>query len=137
MLYDKYNSYNLFNLYQERNLRDIFSWIELSIEQNKKYKDDLKNYQNFCGKLTKEFSGDGFDKFKNDILKTVYKNKNNLTLFNYGLSGYNPNKGNNYSIDKYNEKKRANSPIYNSNINISFKNKTYIYTNLNDTNQNK
>ena len=136
ILYDKYNRYNSYNSYQEKNLRDIFSWIELNIEQNKKYKDELKKYENFCGKLMEEFNADGFDKFRNDILKTVFKNKNNLTLFNYGLLDYNSNNGNNYIINKNKEKKRTNSPIYNSNVNISFKNKTYSYTNLSTSKKN-
>ena len=72
---------NNFYSYKENNLRDIFCWVDLNIEQKKKYKDELKKYQNFCGKLLDEYSWDGFDKFKNDILKTVNKSKNNQNYF--------------------------------------------------------
>ena len=131
-LYDKYNNYNS---YKEKNLKNIFSWIELNIEQNKKYKDELKSYQNFCGKLMDEFSGDGFDKFKNDILKTVSKNKS-YEKDSTNSYDYNMNNGINYYINRDKENYSCNPQFYNSNDYGSSKNKTHSsYSNISFVNQ--
>ena len=129
-LYDKYNSNNS---YKEKNLQNIFSWIELNVEQNKKNKDELKKYQNFCGKLMNEFSGNGFDKFKNDIMKTVNKNKsyqeNSLNSVNSNM-----NNGINYQMNNK-ENYNFNTQFYNNNDYGSFKNKTHSsYSNISFTN---
>ena len=128
-----FNKNNDFYSYKENNLRDIFSWIDLNIEQNKKYKDELKKYQNFCGKLLNEFSGDGFDKFKNDILKTVNKSKNNHNNY-YGIYDSNCN-GNYNQIIKNKDNINVNSKLYNSDNNNSFKNKSNFYSNINFSNK--
>ena len=129
-LYDKYNSNNS---YKEKNLQNIFSWIELNVEQNKKNKDELKKYQNFCGKLMNEFSGNGFDKFKNDIMKTVNKNKsyqeNSLNSVNSNM-----NNGINYQMNNK-ENYNFNTQFYNNNDYGAFKNKTHSsYSNISFTN---
>ena len=129
-----FNKNNNFYSYKENNLRDIFCWIDLNIEQNKKYKDELKKYQNFCGKLLDEFSWDGFDKFKNDILKTVNKSKNNQNYF-CGINDSNWNNENSNQINHYKESMNANSLFYNSNDSNSFKNKTNSYSNISFTNK--
>ena len=131
-LYDKYNNYNSL---KEKNLKNIFSWIELNIEQNKRYKNEIKTYQNFCGKLIDEFSGDGFDKFKNDILKTVSQNKSNQKDSTNSYD-YNINNGINYYINQDKENFIFNPQLYNSNDYWTFKNKTHSsYSNISFANQ--
>ena len=131
-LYDKTNN-SYISKFKDKNLKDIFSWIELNLEQNKRYKDELKKYQNFCGKLMEEFNGDGFDKFKIDILKAVNKNKKEQNLV-YGNYNSNINNGNKNIINTNKENINLNSQFYNSQGNVSFKNETSSYSNINVTN---
>jgi hypothetical protein len=127
-LYYKYNNY----IRNKRNdLKDMYSWIKLNIENYRKNKDDLKKYQNFCGKLMDEFSIDGYDKFKNEIMKTVNETKKNNN-FTYGMKKilYNSylNNGsiikNNFSNNNNNNDNSFNSQLYNSNDNMTFRTKT-------------
>ena len=132
-----YNIINDFNKYKEEinnNLNRIFSWIESIIDENKKYKENLKKYQSFCGRLSEEFKGDEFDKFKNFIVKTLYKNKNNQRLEscnNKILS--NSNCINNEKINKLNNNKykSMNLHFYNSDDdNSTFRNRVHSYNDI-------
>ena len=127
-IYSLYDKNNNNNKYKENNLKNIFSWIESNIGLNKKYKDELKKYQNFCGKLMEEFRSDGFDKFKNEIMETVYKTKNNQS-YNFGMQNYNSN--NNYSI--YSEKRK----LFQNNENLGLNSHVYIGNNNNSQTANK
>jgi hypothetical protein len=124
-LYDKTNN-SYISKFKDKNLKDIFSWIELNLEQNKRYKDELKKYQNFCGKLMEEFNYDGFDKFKNDIMETVYKNK----IFGMNKFNSNSNSNSEYNNQIYQNKDKENISI-NSQIDVGdSKIKNHSYSNL-------
>lgn len=131
-LYDKNNN-SYFKKCKGTNMKDIFSWIELNIKQNKIYKDELKKYKTFCGKLTKEFNVDCFDKFKNDIMKAVNRNKKEQNLV-YSKNNNNLNNGNKNITNSNKENISINSEFYNNKGNISFKNKTSSYSNHSATN---
>ena len=132
-----YNKYNNYIKNKEIDLKDTFSWIQLNIENIKKYKDDLKKYQSFCGKLIDEFSVDGYDKIKSDIMKTVNESKRNNN-FTYGMKKilYDSYLNNGNIIKNNNENISTNSQFCTSNDNNSstIKNKTHSYSNYSLTN---
>jgi len=123
-IYSLYDKNNNFYSYNEKNLKNIYSWIELNIELNKKYKDEIKRYQNFCGKLMEEFNYDGFDKFKNDIMETVYKNKI------FGMNKFNSISNSEYNNQIYQNKDKENISINSQIYGGDSKIKNNSYSNL-------
>ena len=131
-LYNKIINFNKNILVNKKSLNDIFSWIESIIEENKKQKESLKRYQIFCGKLTEEFSVDGFDKFKNFIVQTLNKNKKSQSftsekkLISESVI-YNENKN---IINKRNGNISINTYFYNNEENSPLKNRTLSFSNI-------
>ena len=131
-LYNKIINFNKNILVNKRSLNEIFSWIESIIEENKKQKESLKRYQIFCGKLTEEFSVDGFDKFKNFIVQTLNKNKKSQSftsekkLISESVI-YNENKN---IINKRNGNISINTYFYNNEENSPLKNRTLSFSNI-------
>ena len=134
-LYNKNNNNNFYNFYKykekiKKNLNNFFSWIESIINENKKIKENLKKYQSFCGKLTEEFNGDEFDKFKNFIVKTLYKNKKIQSLEssnnNRILSDFNSIN----TTSTLNNKENKSICFYNSDEYSTLKNRAYSYSEI-------
>ena len=131
-LYNKIINFNKNILINKRNLNEIFSWIESIIEENKRQKESLKRYQIFCGKLTEEFSVDGFDKFKNFIVQTLNKNKRSQSFTSEKklISDsviYNENKN---IINKRNGNISINTYFFNNEDYSPLKNRTLSFSNI-------
>ena len=131
-LYNKIINFNKNILVNKRSLNEIFSWIESLIEENKKQKESLKRYQIFCGKLTEEFSIDGFDKFKNFIVQTLNKNKKSQSFTSEKKlisesNIYNENKN---IINKRNGNISINTYFYNNEEYSPLKNRTLSFSNI-------
>ena len=131
-LYNKIINFNKNILVNKRSLKEIFSWIESIIEENKKQKESLKRYQIFCGKLTEEFSVDGFDKFKNFIVQTLNKNKRSQSFTSEKklISDsviYNENKN---IINKRNGNISINTYFFNNEDYSPLKNRTLSFSNI-------
>ena len=131
-LYNKIINFNKNILINKRSLNAIFSWIESIIEENKKQKESLKRYQIFCGKLTEEFSVDGFDKFKNFIVQTLNKNKKSQSFTSEKkiISESNIYKENKNIISKRNGNISINTYFYNNEDYSPLKNRTLSYSNI-------
>ena len=145
LLYNK-NSFNKKKDKNNKNLNDIYSWVESTVEKNKKLVQELKKYQNCQGKSKNTFEGlDKLNKFSNNK-KSNYEYETNEKLIedknwiketiktrNNENNGNNVNKENSdlnsyfQNIDDYRLKTRTHSY---SNLSIDdLKNENGYYNN--------
>ena len=118
-----YNNFNIYNKHKKKDLQEIFSWIQLNIEENKKYKTDLKKSEHYYGRINEEYTIDTFDNSNNNLIQSTNRNKINRIL-DYGTEKtkyeYNLN---NENIYRHNKENMSLNSIYNSYDNSSFRNK--------------
>ena len=63
ILYNK-NSFNKKKDKNNNNLKDIYIWVESTVEKNKKLVQELKKYKNYQGKSSEGITFEGFNKIK-------------------------------------------------------------------------
>jgi hypothetical protein len=77
LLYNK-NSFNKKKDKKSKYLKDIYLWVESTVEKNKKLVQELKKYQNIQGKLAEGITFEGFDKIN------INNNNNKKNTFAFG-----------------------------------------------------
>ena len=131
LLYNK-NSFNKKKNKNNKNLKDIYSWVESTVEKNKKLVQELKKYQK--GKLSEEIILKGFDKFNK-----FNNNNNKKSIFEYGTKKIiNENKNcfkgkiktRNNNINDDNKENSDFNSYFNNIDDYRLKTRTLSYSNL-------
>jgi hypothetical protein len=125
LLYNK-NSFNKKKNKNNKNLKDIYSWVESTVEKNKKLVQELKKYQNIKGKLSEGITFEGFDKLN----KFNINNKKNS--FAYGTKKIINGNNNLFKgkIKTRNNNNNNDDNKENSDLNSRLKTRTLSYSNL-------